>query len=98
MDFLLKILYYGSGGVSALLITFFFLAGLYDNNPAETWVHKAVFLTSGTTAFGLLLWSLRVGHFQASWLPGILLAVSALVVFALMTFGGLLMFTHVRWN
>ena len=28
MDFLLKILYCGSGGVSTLLVAFFFLAGL----------------------------------------------------------------------
>ena len=39
MDFLLKILYYGSSGVSVRLISFFFLAGLYNNSPSETWVH-----------------------------------------------------------
>jgi hypothetical protein len=39
MDFLLKILYYDSSGVSVRLISFFFLAGLYNNSPSETWVH-----------------------------------------------------------
>jgi len=49
-------------------------------------------------AFGMLFWALRLGYGQSSWLPGILLAVGALAVVALMVVGGILRFTNIHWQ
>jgi len=98
MDFLLKIAFYGTGGISALVIAFFFLANLFGRSPSETWVHKAIVFVSGATAIALLSWSYRLGHVQGLWLAGLGVAVAAVATYFVMMVGGMFLFTNVRWQ
>ena len=99
MNFLLKVGYYGVSTMSVLVLGLFFLGNLFGPNKAgETWRHTAILLVSGLTGIGLLVWSIRVGHFQGQWLAGLGLAVAAAAVFFVMMFGGMFLFTKIHWQ
>jgi len=99
MEFLLKSAYYGVSGVSSLIFAFFFLANLFESQgPNSTLRHKAIFLASGLFAMALLGWSYRLGHFGEHWVFGMLLAMGALLAFALLTVAGIFLFTNVHWQ
>jgi hypothetical protein len=81
------------------VVGFFFLANLFGpKRPGETWRNTAVLLVSGVAGIGLLIWSMRVGHYRGQWLAGTGLAIAAVVVFGVMMFAGLLLFTRVHWQ
>jgi hypothetical protein len=99
METLLKLAYYGTGGVSLLIVLFFFLANLLGpDTVGENWRHKAILGTAGSIGIGMLLWAMRLGHFQGHWVSGTLVAMAAVFVFAFVTFAGLLAFTNIHWQ
>ncbi len=99
MELLFRFCYYGVTAVVLPLILFFWLANLIGTGgPNETWRHKAILFTAGASGLGLLLWSFRVGQSQGHWLGALLLSLAAPVVFAVLAFGGLLLFTNIHWQ
>ena len=55
-------------------------------------------LAGGVAGLGMLAWSFRVGHRQQRWFTGLPSAAAAPFAFALVTFGGFLMFTNIHWH
>lgn len=99
MVFLFKVAYYAASVVSGLLIAGFMLASLFGNPTAgETWRNKAVAAIAGCSGLALLYLAYRFGHLQGQWLTGFGLAILALIVAAILMFGGLLLFTKIHWQ
>ena len=99
MKRLLRIAYYAVAVLGLLIIGFFVTANLYGpRGPGETWRHGAMLLAGGVAGLGMLAWSFRVGHRQQRWFTGLAIAAAAPFAFALVTFGGLLMFTNIHWQ
>jgi hypothetical protein len=99
MENILRVCYYGVSVCALPLVLLFWLGNLLGPGQAgETWRHKAILLGSGAAAMGLFYWSYRMGQGQGQWLGALLLSVAAPVVFAVLTLGGLILFTNIRWN
>jgi hypothetical protein len=96
---LFKLLFYGVCVVSGLVVAFFLLANLVGpRGPGETWRNTAMVSLGGLTGMGFIAWALRAGHVRHCWVVGLAIAAAAPFAFALVTFGGLLLFTKVHWQ
>lgn len=99
MSFLLEVGTYGVSAPSALVLVVFFLGNLLGpKSHSESWRHAAILLVSGATGIGLLVWSIRVGHFQGQWLAETALAAGAAAAFGILMLAGLLLLTRVHWQ
>ena len=95
----LRVGYYAVATLAFLIIAFFLTANLYGpRSPGETWRHATVVFAGGVAGLAMLAWSFRTGHRQQRWFTGLAIAAAAPFAFALVTFGGLLMFTTIHWQ
>ena len=98
MDFLFKVAYYAAAAISSLIVFLLFLSGMFTKSAGETWRNKVIVLVAAGAGAALLFMSYRLGHQQSQWAAGLGMAVLALAVFAIIMFGGLLMFTKIHWQ
>lgn len=98
MTVLLQVLYWASlvgagGGVGVVLFLM-----LFNTGRAVPFPQVAVSIISGLAAGWILWWAVQTGLTDGRWMPGILICLLAVVVFAVMMVGGFLLFVEMRWQ
>lgn len=98
MDVLWKLIYYGAGVIALAVVSFLGVAETFDLRPGKNWRHRTIAFTAWASGMTILYFAFQAGHQQGEWLAGVLLAILAVVVFGVVMFGGLLLFTKIHWQ